>query len=64
MEDYILYAVVALGGLMVGFVLGGLVMRNNYKGLRGFEQEFKDLVLDAKVTNDQLVMRIRNRLQI
>lgn len=64
MEDYILYAVVALGGLLIGFVLGGLVMRNNYKGLRSFEQEFKDLVLDAKVTNDQLVMRIRNRLQI
>jgi hypothetical protein len=39
-------------------------MRNNYKGLRAYEQEFKDLVLDATVSNDQLVTRIRNRLKV
>jgi uncharacterized membrane-anchored protein YhcB (DUF1043 family) len=64
MELYIVVAGAFMAGLVVGTVLGALVMRKNYAGLRAYEQEFKDLVLDAKVSNDQLVARIRNRLKV
>jgi uncharacterized membrane-anchored protein YhcB (DUF1043 family) len=64
MEQILWYAGGLVACLVVGFVIGVLFMRNNYKGLRAYEQEFKDLVLDAKVSNDQLVTRIRNRLKV
>jgi hypothetical protein len=53
-----------VAGVVIGALAGAFVVRNNYKRLRAYEQEFKDLVLDAKVSNDQLVARIRNRLKV
>lgn len=48
----------------LGFVAGALVTRNNYKRLVDLEKQFKDLVLDNNVSNDALVLRIRNKLKI
>jgi len=64
MDQLIVYLVLGWFCFAAGVVLGVLFTRNNYKGLKAYEQEFKDLVLDTKVTNDQLVARIRNRLKV
>jgi len=50
--------------LVVGFVAGALVIRNNYKGMRAREDELRKLILDSNVTNNQVVLKIRNRLGI
>jgi len=64
MEQILWYAGCVVAGLVVGFVAGALVIRNNYKGMRTREDELKRLILDNTVTNNQVVLRIRNRLGI
>lgn len=47
---------------VAGFVCGVLVLRNNYKHLRAVEDLFKNLNIDPKVSAEQIIQRIRDRL--
>jgi len=58
------YIVVVLSSLVVGFVVGALVMRNNYRHFKKDESEFKALLRDKKLTAEQKILRIRNRLSL
>lgn len=62
MDMMMIYA--GIGGLIVGFVVGMLVMRNNYKHFRFNESDFRDLILDARLNAEQKLLRIRNRLGV
>ena len=53
-----------VAGLVVGFVVGALVMRNNYTHFRKDESEFRALLKDKKLTAEQKILRIRNRLSL
>lgn len=65
MEQILWYiACMIAPALVVGFVAGALVIRNNYKGMRAREDELRKLILDSNVTNNQVVLKIRNRLKI
>lgn len=57
---------IIVGGvcLVVGAVIGGLVVRNNYKGMKAREEELKQLIIDPKVSDNQVILKIRNRLNI
>lgn len=63
--------IMTFGALFVmgagGFVAGALVMRNNYKRLRDVEKMFeetKELIRDGKLKADQILLRIRTKLDI
>ncbi len=60
METIIAFA----AGVVLGAVGAALVIRKNHKHLMDLEKQFKDLVLDNNVSNDALVLRIRNKLRI
>jgi hypothetical protein len=64
MEQFVMYCVVGLISCMVGFVVGGLVMRNNYKRFVIKELEFKDLIMDSKLSAEQKILHIRNRIGV
>jgi hypothetical protein len=44
--------------------VGALVMRNNYTHFRKDESEFRALLKDKKLTAEQKILRIRNRLSL
>lgn len=54
----------AVGGLVIGFVVGALVMRNNYKHFMTEEKKYKDLILNSKLSAEQKVVHIRNLLKV
>jgi hypothetical protein len=53
-----------IGAVALGFVGGALVMRNNYKHFKIGEADVKRLILDAKMTAEQKLLHIRNKLGV
>jgi hypothetical protein len=49
---------------VLGMLAGMLVMRANYKHFRDHEAELKAMILDASTSAEQIVMRMRNKINI
>lgn len=62
--DFLSYVVVSLGALCVGAIVGGLIVRNNYKHFKSAEKEVQDFVLDTKLSAEQKLVRIRRLFNI
>ena len=54
----------AIIGLVVGFAVGVLVMRNNYKKFRDLELEITKNVNFKKLTREELINLLRDKLNI
>ena len=48
----------------LGVAAGMLIMRANYKHFRDHEAEMKAMILSAGTSAEQIVMRLRNRINI
>jgi hypothetical protein len=58
------YFAVLLAGLVFGAVLGGLIIRNNVKHFSKDAAAFKKVIADARLTAEQKILRIRNKLGV
>jgi len=64
MDQLIVYFVIGVSCLAAGMIGGMLVMRANYKHFRDHEAELKAMILDASTSAEQIVMRMRNKINI
>lgn len=58
------YLGVGFGCLVAGAIIGGLIVRNNYKRFFKTETEVRDFILDSKLTAEQKILRIRQRFGV
>lgn len=63
---YSIWMLLGVGLLLsvLGMLAGMLVMRANYKHFRDHEAELKAMILDASTSAEQIVMRMRNKINI
>lgn len=50
--------------LVVGFILGALVMRNNYKHYMNDEAKMRAMILNSSLSAEQKLLHIRNKLGV
>lgn len=64
MMEILNYVVVGGACFCAGAIVGGLIVRNNYKLFVRREIDLKDLIMDATTTAPQKILHMRNRLGV